>query len=135
MVKSHGGIDAIGFYHSIDLCYKIIKGSYGKLKKILNILKVQKYSLKKIDIVNNLSINTGLSKSYSKKIIDDLVQLIGYNIKSGSFYLKNFGTFNVVHKKERQGRNPKTKETFLITSRKSIIFKSSKKILKSVNQD
>ena len=96
---------------------------------------MQKYSLKKIDIVNNLSINTGLSKSYSKKIIDDLVQLIGYNIKSGSFYLKNFGTFNVVHKKERQGRNPKTKETFLITSRKSIIFKSSKKILKSVNQD
>jgi len=26
VVKSHGGIDAIGFYHSIDLCYKIIKG-------------------------------------------------------------------------------------------------------------
>tara|TARA_X000001036_G_scaffold81255_1_gene73106 strand:- start:9513 stop:10547 length:1035 start_codon:yes stop_codon:yes gene_type:complete len=26
VVKSHGGIDSIGFYHSIDLCYKIIKG-------------------------------------------------------------------------------------------------------------
>ena len=26
VVKSHGGIDDIGFYHSIDLCYKIIKG-------------------------------------------------------------------------------------------------------------
>ena len=26
VVKSHGGIDAIGFYHSIDLCYKIIRG-------------------------------------------------------------------------------------------------------------
>ena len=26
VVKSHGGIDAIGFYHSLDLCYKIIKG-------------------------------------------------------------------------------------------------------------
>ena len=26
VVKSHGGIDPIGFYHSIDLCYKIIKG-------------------------------------------------------------------------------------------------------------
>lgn len=26
VVKSHGGTDAIGFYHSIDLCYKIIKG-------------------------------------------------------------------------------------------------------------
>ncbi len=27
VVKSHGGIDGIGFYHSIDLCYKIIKGN------------------------------------------------------------------------------------------------------------
>ena len=27
VVKSHGGIDEIGFYHSIDLCYKIIKGN------------------------------------------------------------------------------------------------------------
>ena len=26
VVKSHGGTDALGFYYSIDLCYKIIKG-------------------------------------------------------------------------------------------------------------
>ena len=26
VVKSHGSTDAIGFYHSIDLCYRIIKG-------------------------------------------------------------------------------------------------------------
>ncbi len=26
VVKSHGGIDSKGFYHSIDLCYKIVKG-------------------------------------------------------------------------------------------------------------
>ena len=26
VVKSHGGTDYIGFYHSIDLCYKIVKG-------------------------------------------------------------------------------------------------------------
>ncbi len=27
VVKSHGGTDHVGFYHSIDLCYKIIKGN------------------------------------------------------------------------------------------------------------
>tara|TARA_X000000950_G_C13587639_1_gene526005 strand:- start:46 stop:711 length:666 start_codon:yes stop_codon:yes gene_type:complete len=26
VVKSHGGIDSYGFYHSIDLCYNIVKG-------------------------------------------------------------------------------------------------------------
>ena len=37
VVKSHGGIDAIGFYHSIDLCYKIIKGNLiSEIKKNLN---------------------------------------------------------------------------------------------------
>ena len=36
VVKSHGGIDSIGFYHSIDLCYKIIKGNLmNEIKKNL----------------------------------------------------------------------------------------------------
>ena len=26
VVKSHGGMNSAGFYHSIDLCYKIVKG-------------------------------------------------------------------------------------------------------------
>ena len=40
VVKSHGGIDDVGFYHSIDLCYKIIKGNLmQQIKKNLNHLK------------------------------------------------------------------------------------------------
>ncbi len=36
VVKSHGGIDSIGFYHSIDLCYKIVKGNLmSEVKKNL----------------------------------------------------------------------------------------------------
>ncbi len=36
VVKSHGGIDSIGFYHSIDLCYKIVKGNLmSEIKKNL----------------------------------------------------------------------------------------------------
>ena len=37
VVKSHGGTDALGFYYSIDLCYKIIKGNLMKrIKENLN---------------------------------------------------------------------------------------------------
>ena len=37
VVKSHGGIDSKGFYHSIDLCYKIVKGNLmNEIKKNLN---------------------------------------------------------------------------------------------------
>ncbi len=37
VVKSHGGTDFIGFYHSIDLCYKIVKGNLmQQIKNNLN---------------------------------------------------------------------------------------------------
>ena len=37
VVKSHGSTDAIGFYHSIDLCYRIIEGDLmNKIKKNLS---------------------------------------------------------------------------------------------------
>jgi len=37
VVKSHGGTDSLGFYYSIDLCYKIVKGNLMKeVKNNLN---------------------------------------------------------------------------------------------------
>ena len=45
VVKSHGGTDSYGFYNSIDLCYKIIKGNLMKeIKNNLNHLKSDKQS-------------------------------------------------------------------------------------------
>ena len=42
VVKSHGGTDPIGFYHSIELCYKIVKGNLmSQIKKNLNHLKIE----------------------------------------------------------------------------------------------
>ena len=37
VVKSHGGTDSLGFYYSIDLCYRIVKGNLmQEIKKNLN---------------------------------------------------------------------------------------------------
>jgi len=37
VVKSHGSIDAVGFYHSVNLCYRIIKGDLmNKIKNNLS---------------------------------------------------------------------------------------------------
>ena len=37
VVKSHGSTDSVGFYHSIDLCYKIVKGNLvSKIKNNLS---------------------------------------------------------------------------------------------------
>ena len=93
-----------------------------------------KKDFKKIDLIKDLSLKTGYSQSYSKKIVDDLINIFIQNIKSGNLNLKNIGSFKLLNKKERIGRNPKTKEEFIITSRKSLSFTSSKKIIDNLNK-
>ena len=87
-----------------------------------------KNNITKEDLIKNLSKKTGYSLSFSKKIINDLINIIIENIKSGNLILKSLGSFKLNHKKERVGRNPKTKEEFLISSRKSVSFTPAKKI-------
>lgn len=89
---------------------------------------MEKYNFKKEDIIKNLSFSTGFSLNYSKKIINDLIEILIKNIKSGDFNLKNIGTFKIIYKRERIGRNPKTKEEFVIAPRKTISFSLSRKI-------
>ena len=76
----------------------------------------------KNNFINELSKKTGFSKSISKKLINDLLDILITNISTGKLVLKNIGTFKLHKKKERVGRNPKTKEEFIIEPRKSITF-------------
>lgn len=85
-------------------------------------------NLKKIDLIKNLSLKTGLSKNLSKKIVDDLINIIIKNIKSGKLNLKNIGLIKTINKKERVGRNPRTKEEFKISARKVTSYTPSKSI-------
>ena len=84
-------------------------------------------------MIKKLSLKTGYSNSFSKKLNNDLIDILTINIKIGDLTLKNIGTFKIIQKKERLGRNPKTKEEFKISRRKSIIFKASKKITEKIN--
>ena len=93
-----------------------------------------KKNLKKIDLAKRLSNKTGYSVNFSKKLINDLVEIIVLNIKKENLTLKNIGSFKKKNKNQRIGRNPKTKEEFIINSRKSISFTSSSKLLVKLNK-
>ena len=93
-----------------------------------------KKNITKIEIAKILSKRTGLSLLYSKKILNDLIQIMIKQLKDNNLILKNIGTFKNISKNERIGRNPKTKEEFLIKKRKSISFISSKNLTKIINQ-
>ena len=93
-----------------------------------------KTNYKKINIIKDLSTNTGFSNNLSKKLINDLLESIVQNICSGNFNLKNIGSFKIIKKNQRIGRNPKTKKEFIISARNSISFIPSKKMLEILNR-
>ena len=90
-------------------------------------------NLSKKDISKQISLKTGLSFLFSKNLTEDIIDIIKELIKYKNLNIKNFGTFKIKKKKERIGRNPKTNEEFIISSRKVISFYGSKKINKKLN--
>ena len=92
-------------------------------------------SLTKFEIAKILSKEKGYSFSYSKKNVNDFFECIKQNIKLNNFKLKNIGTFKILNKKERIGRNPKTNEIFKIRARKSLSFNASKELTKNLNKN
>ena len=92
-------------------------------------------NLTKKDLVNSVYMQIGFSKQISENLIDEfLSNIISSLITEGSLKISNFGTFSIRKKKERIGRNPKTKEEKIISSRNVVLFKPSKDFKKLINQ-
>ena len=53
--------------------------------------------------------------------------------KEKKIKISKFGTFSIREKKPRIGRNPKTKETKMISSREVVLFKPSKEFKEFIN--
>ncbi len=91
-------------------------------------------NLTKKDLVNLVYMQLGFSKQVSENLIEDFIQTIILNIKSEKkLKLSKFGTFSIRQKKSRIGRNPKTKESKLISSRDVVLFKPSREFKDFIN--
>tara|TARA_B100000989_G_scaffold146214_1_gene109015 strand:+ start:62 stop:361 length:300 start_codon:yes stop_codon:yes gene_type:complete len=93
-------------------------------------------NLTKKEILNSLYMQIGLSKRILNTIFEDILNIITENLKRNKkVKIANFGTFEIRHKKKREGRNPKTKEKKIISERNVVIFKASKDFKKFINID
>ena len=91
-------------------------------------------NLTKKDLVNLVYMQLGFSKQVSENLIEDFLSTIISNIKNEKkLKLSKFGTFSIRQKKSRIGRNPKTKESKMISSREVVLFKPSKEFKKFIN--
>ena len=78
----------------------------------------------------------GFSKKISETLLEDILEIILNNIiKYKKVKISKFGTFILRKKKQRIGRNPKTKEIKVINERNVILFKASKELKNYINRN
>lgn len=89
--------------------------------------------MNKTELINAVAEKAGLSKVDAKKAVEAAVAAVTEALAKGDkVSVIGFGTFAVVEKGERQGINPRTKETITIAARKSVKFKQGAELAEAV---
>tara|TARA_B100000214_G_C23877318_1_gene585568 strand:+ start:133 stop:429 length:297 start_codon:yes stop_codon:yes gene_type:complete len=90
-------------------------------------------TITKADIIEYLHNELGLNKSECKILIENFFEEIKESLKNGEeVKLSGFGNFELLNKKERPGRNPKTGEEVTISARRVVTFRAGNKLRKKI---
>jgi integration host factor subunit alpha len=91
-------------------------------------------ALTKINLVERICDEIGLTKKESMTVVDSLFEIMKDELSIGKqVMISGFGKWTVKSKRARLGRNPKTGEKITIDARKVVIFKESNVMRGSVN--
>ncbi len=90
-------------------------------------------TLTKAKISRLISSDLTLSKKDALKMIDKFFNTIKLQSLSKKVKISQFGTFYTHKSPKRIGRNPKTKESYIIYPRKKVTFKASNKVKEILN--
>ena len=80
-------------------------------------------------IAKQISIEFGIAYTTIYKKIDKILEIWGNDLVESDLSINYIGSFKINQKNERIGRNPKTKQEYLIKLRKVISFKKSNKLV------
>jgi DNA-binding protein HU-beta len=89
----------------------------------------------KLDIVNRLADQTGVSKQKAEQVVDSLFDAMREGLAQGKrIELRGFGVFVVKPRKRGIGRNPRTGQEVAIPAGKTIRFKPGKDLQASSSE-
>ena len=90
--------------------------------------------MNKSELINTVSEKTNLPKTLINKVLDAVTCTIKDTLAKGEqVTLVGFGTFYVVERASRKGRNPRTGEPLEIPSSKTAKFRPGKKLKEKLN--
>ena len=91
-------------------------------------------TLTKADIIETVYNELDLSKNRSTELVEQLLEIIKHTLASGDdVMISGFGKFQVQDKRQRRGRNPATGESMMLSPRKVVTFKCSRKLRDKIN--
>lgn len=77
----------------------------------------------------------GLTKKESKKLVNFLMKSLKEKIMNEErIMITGLGSFEVVTRKSREGRNPQTGEKITIPARKKLVFRCSETLKEDLNE-
>ena len=89
----------------------------------------------KADIAQKLAQATGLSQADTTAVIEGFIESVCQALTEGEHIeIRGFGTFKVVERAPRTGRNPRAGTSVSIPSRKAPTFKPSREIKARINE-
>jgi integration host factor subunit alpha len=92
-------------------------------------------TLTKDHLIDAISKENGFQKKQSIEIFETLLKLIKSKLASGEDVLiSGFGKFCVKAKGERTGRNPATGEDLMLSPRRVVTFKCSRKLRDKISE-
>ncbi|MDR2685734.1 MAG: integration host factor subunit alpha [Rickettsiales bacterium] len=92
-------------------------------------------SITRSDFAEIIHSMVGLSKAEGYAMTDLIFQEIADSLVRGEeVKISGFGTFKILNKRERMGRNPKTGAPAVISARRTVTFHPSAKLKKKANQ-
>jgi len=87
----------------------------------------------KTELISGMAKETGLTKADSERALNAFLAIAKATIKKdGRFPLAGFGTFVVVNRKARTGRNPRTGQPIQIKASKAVRFRPGKELTRSI---
>jgi DNA-binding protein HU-beta len=90
--------------------------------------------MNKAELVTALAAESGLSKKDSEKALSAFIDVVTATLKKGDkVQLVGFGTYEVVKRPARTGRNPQTKKAIKIPASKAPKFRAGKGLKTAVN--
>jgi nucleoid DNA-binding protein len=83
----------------------------------------------KADLVEGISVHTGVSKNHTAIIVDHLLDAVCRALSEGKHIeIRGFGTFKVRERRARRARNPRSGSEVLVPAKLVPVFKPSKEL-------